>query len=192
MNEPHVVSALRKRRSEIGGYIADLERKINRERANLAHIDATIRLFSPGTNPDAIQPKRAYRRTRYFRSGELSKLTLNVLRATNGEPTAAADIAGAVMLAKGLPANDDALAALVVHRVLTVLRRLAKRGAVVKTGKSRDAQWALTKDSVIDPAFTLCHRSRAIMAHPTGELESDALRLDFDTTRGVYMMPGPS
>ncbi len=30
------------------------------------------------------------------------------------------------------------------------------------------------------------------MAHPTGELESDALRLDFDTTRGVYMMPGPS
>ncbi len=153
MSEPHIVSALRKKRAEMGGYIADLERKINREQANLAHIDATIRLFSPDTNPDAIPPKRAYRRTRYFRSGELSKLTLNVLRATNGEPIAAADIARAVMLAKGLPANDDALAALVVHRVLTVLRRLAKRGTVVKTGKSRDAQWALTKDSVIDPAF---------------------------------------
>ncbi len=91
-----------------------------------------------------------------------------MLRATNGEPTAAADIAGAVMLAKGLPANDDALAALVVHRVLTVLRRFAKRGAVVKTGKSRDAQWALTKDSVIDPAFTLCHRIEGDHGAPNG------------------------
>jgi hypothetical protein len=34
--------------------------------AALANVDATIRLFSPGTNPDAIPPKRAYRRTRYF------------------------------------------------------------------------------------------------------------------------------
>ena len=39
--------------------------EINRQRADLVHIDATIRLFSPETNPEAIPPKRAYRRTRY-------------------------------------------------------------------------------------------------------------------------------
>ena len=46
MAEPHVVSDLRTKRAEISGYIADLERKINRQRADLAHIDATIRIFT--------------------------------------------------------------------------------------------------------------------------------------------------
>jgi hypothetical protein len=71
MAEPHVVSALRTKRAEFSGYIADLERKINRQRAELAHVDATIRLFSPGANPDTILPKRPYRRTRYFARNEL-------------------------------------------------------------------------------------------------------------------------
>ena len=31
------------------------------------------------------------------------------------------------------------------ERVLTVLRRLAKRGTVVKSGTSRNAQWALAR-----------------------------------------------
>jgi hypothetical protein len=40
MAEQHVVSALRTKRAEISGYIADLERKINRQRAALANVDA--------------------------------------------------------------------------------------------------------------------------------------------------------
>jgi hypothetical protein len=66
MTEKHVVSALRRKRAEISGHIHDLEKRIARQRANLANLDATIKLFSPGANPDAIPPKRAYRRTRYF------------------------------------------------------------------------------------------------------------------------------
>lgn len=72
MTEKHVVSALRLKRAEISGHIHDLEKRIARQRANLANLDATIKLFSPGTNPDAIPPKRAYRRTRYFARDELS------------------------------------------------------------------------------------------------------------------------
>ena len=33
--------------------------------------------------------------------------------------------------------------AVVIEMVVTVLRRLCKRGSVVKSGTSRDAQWAL-------------------------------------------------
>jgi hypothetical protein len=69
MAEPHIVSGLRLKRAEVSGYIADLERKINRQRADLVHIDATIRLFSPETNPETIPPKRPYRRTKYFARG---------------------------------------------------------------------------------------------------------------------------
>jgi hypothetical protein len=142
MAEPHVVSALCIKRAEISGHIAELERKINRQRAALANVDATIRLFSPGTNPDAIPPKRAYRRTRYFARNELSRLMRDALR-TASMPLTSAEIAAAVMQAKGMPANDTAFKEIVAARALTVLRRLAKRGAAVKSGTSRDAKWAL-------------------------------------------------
>jgi len=109
MTEPYVVSALRLKRAEISGHIHDLEKRIARQRANLANLDATIKLFSPGTNPDAIPPKRVYRRTRYFAHNEL----------------------------------DAAFKEIVANRALTLLRRLVKRGTVIKHGTSRDAQWAL-------------------------------------------------
>jgi len=63
MTNTHVVSALRLKRAEISGHIHDLEKRIAGQRANLANLDATIKLFSPGTNPNAIPPKRVYRRT---------------------------------------------------------------------------------------------------------------------------------
>jgi hypothetical protein len=51
MTDTHVISALRLKRAEISGYIHDLEKRIARQRASLANLDATIKLFSPGTNP---------------------------------------------------------------------------------------------------------------------------------------------
>src|SRR6202035_4643619 len=107
MTDTHVVSALRLKRAEISGHIHDLEKRITRQRANLANLDATIKLFSPGTNPDAIPPKRAYRRTRYFARNELSRLTQDALRTAPG-PLTSAEIAAAVMLAKGMPSGDAA------------------------------------------------------------------------------------
>ncbi len=149
MAEIHVISALRTKRAEIGGYIHDLEKKIKRLRANLAHVDATIRLFAPGLDPDAILPKRTYQRTRYFAKGELSRRCLDVLRDTEG-PLTTAEIAAAVMADKGPLASDPALIAAVAERVQGLLRNLSKRGAVIKTGISRDAQWALAKQIEID------------------------------------------
>jgi hypothetical protein len=142
MTNTHVVSALRLKRSEISGHIHDLEKRVARLRANLANLDATIKLFSPGTNPDAIPPKRAYRRTRYFGHNELSRLTQDALRTASG-PLTSAEIAAAVIQAKEMPADDAAFKEIVATRVLTVLRRLAKRGASVKSGTSRNARWGL-------------------------------------------------
>jgi hypothetical protein len=142
MAEPHVISALRLKRAEISGYIHDLEKWIARQRGNLANLDATIRLFSPGTNPDAIPAKRPYRRTRYFARNELSRLVMDALRLATG-PLAAVDIATAIMRGKGAAMDDDAFKAIVTERARGVLRSLAKRGEVVRTGTSRNAQWSL-------------------------------------------------
>jgi len=139
MSEPHVVSTLRRKRAEIGGYIRDMERQIKRQRVALAHIDATIRLFSPGADPDAIPPKRTYRRSRYFAKGELSRVCLDTLRNADGKPITAGVVATAAIAEKGLPVDAGAIN----EMVLTVLRRFSKRGTVIKHGTSRNAQWAL-------------------------------------------------
>jgi hypothetical protein len=139
MTNSHVISALRAKRAEIGGHIHVLEKRIARQRANLANLDATIKLFSPGTNPNAVPPKRSYRRTRYFAHNELSRLTQDALRTASG-PLTSAEIAAAVMQAEGMPSGDAAFKEIVAERVLTVLRRLAKRGAA---GASRNARWEL-------------------------------------------------
>src|ERR1700737_2713469 len=110
-------------------------------RGNLANLDATIKLFSPGMNPDSIPPKRAYRRTRYFAHNELSRLTQDVLR-TAPRPLTSAEIAAAIMQAKEMSSDDAAFKEIVAARALTILRRLAKRGIAVKSGTSRNAKWA--------------------------------------------------
>jgi len=143
MTETHVVSALRAKRAEISGYIHELEKKIGRLRASLLHVDASLRLFSPDTNPDAIPPKRPYRRTRYFAARELSRRCVDTLREANPTPLTTAQIAVIIMLAKGYPADDDTLKTVVMEMVLTVLRRLCKDGSIVKSGVTRDAQWTL-------------------------------------------------
>ena len=142
MAETHVVSALRAKRAEVSGYIHDLEKKVKTWRARLAHIDATIKIFSPETDPEAIPPRRTYRRSGYFKKGELARLCLDEMRKADGQPITTATIVAGLIKAKGLP-NDPALAVVLTERVLTYLRVKRKARAVIKTGTSRDAKWGL-------------------------------------------------
>jgi hypothetical protein len=142
MTEPHVVAALRAKRAEIAGDIAELEHRLRQERMSLAHIDATLRLFAPDLNPATIPAKRHYRRTRYFAKGELARTVLDVLRKAHGEPLTATDIVIGVIEARGFP-NDDSLVASTRRMALGVLRRFAKRGTALKSGTSRNTEWAL-------------------------------------------------
>jgi hypothetical protein len=142
MTETHVVSALRAKRAEISGYIHDLEKKVRTWRARLAHIDASIKIFSPEADPDAIPMRRTYRRSGYFKKGELARLSMDELRKADGQPITTAAIVAAILNQKELPKADPALATSLNERVLTYLREQRKRGAVTKSGTSRDAKWA--------------------------------------------------
>lgn len=145
MAEPHVVSALRAKRAEISGHVHDLERKLARHRASLANIDATIRLYAPELDPDSIPPKRTYRRTRYFAKGELSRRVLDKLRNADGRTITTAVMVQSIMTDKGFATDEGALFAAICDMAATVLRKLHKQEAVVKTGTSRNAQWSLSR-----------------------------------------------
>ena len=47
MAETHVVSALVDKRAELAGQITRFEQQLGQFRADLTHVDATIRLFAP-------------------------------------------------------------------------------------------------------------------------------------------------
>jgi hypothetical protein len=102
----HIIPVLRSKRAEISGHILDLEKRVARFRADLANIDAAIRILSPGSEPGAIPPKRAYKRTKYFARNELARMALDLMRKAQ-EPLSAREIAVSIMKAKGLAMGDD-------------------------------------------------------------------------------------
>ena len=83
---------------------------------------------------------------------------MDTLRTATG-PLAAADIATAVMLAKGAAMDDAAFKSIISERAPGVLRGLAKRGEVVRTGSNRNAQWAMT-DRYIPSLACNAHKIR--------------------------------
>jgi hypothetical protein len=54
MAELHVIGALRNKRAELAGTLRQLEQQLARERTNLAHLDATMRLIDPKIRPKDI------------------------------------------------------------------------------------------------------------------------------------------
>ena len=58
MVESHVVSALVNKRAEIAGMFARTEQQLGQFRADLVHLDATLRLFVSGSrSPRRVRPE---------------------------------------------------------------------------------------------------------------------------------------
>jgi hypothetical protein len=133
MAESHVVSALVNKRAEIAGMIARTEQRLGQFRADLVHLDATIRLFAPELEPKTIPAKRSRQSDRWFEQGELSRRVLDALRRA-GEPIRAPDVVRAVMIDKGLDPADRLSFARVQWKVRDTLNRLNKRGLLASDG----------------------------------------------------------
>ena len=88
----------------------DLEKKVATWRARLANIDASIKVFSPETDPEAIPPRRTYRRSGYFRKGEFARMCLDELRKADSQPITTAEIVTNILGRKGLPNGSVAFA----------------------------------------------------------------------------------
>jgi len=133
----HAIAALRKRREEIAEQTREAEKRVTRLRGALANLDAAIAILTPD-HADYVAPQRRYRRTPYFKRGELSRLVRDALREA-GKPLAAGEIAAGIIADKQLP---DAVHGGVRDMILVRLGVLAKRGEIAKTGNTRDARWA--------------------------------------------------
>ena len=124
MAEPHVVAALKDKRAELSGSIADLEKRIGQHRADLLHVDAVLRLFAPEFEPSTILPRAVRRANSWFKPGELARLLLEVLR-TAPAALSVRDITVQVMERRGLDPEDARTVELLRKLVSNALNRQA-------------------------------------------------------------------
>jgi hypothetical protein len=58
MADPHVISALRKKRGELSGELVAAEKRIVQLHADINSLDGAIRVFDPTAAPDVIHAAR--------------------------------------------------------------------------------------------------------------------------------------
>jgi hypothetical protein len=132
MAELHVIGALRNKRAELAGTLRQLEQQLVQQRANLAHLDATMRLFDPDIRPNNIRPKQQRARNAWFRPGECLRLIYDELREA-AQPVTTRKLAERIMRIKAIPAADDQRRELVQKTLLGSLNRARQTIARVET-----------------------------------------------------------
>jgi len=148
MAQSPLVHSLVEKRREISGAISALERQIVQKRRDLLHLDATIRMFAPELNLQVIRPKApAKPRLAVFLNGEISRRVREAIRASNGEPVSADDIAVRAMTDKGLNPDDRKLRSDFIRRFLWALARMDQAGTVQRIGHGIGARWVLPQET---------------------------------------------
>ncbi|HYD31085.1 MAG TPA: hypothetical protein VEB64_09565 [Azospirillaceae bacterium] len=139
-----VVSALVDKRAEVAGLIEHAEKQLAQMRADLGHLDATIRLFDPEMAPETITPKKVRHRDGLFSNGEMPRLVLDALRMAGGAQEASV-LAAAIMSRRGLDAADPALLERMTAKVSRALSRHKVNGLVEEAGRteSRGILWRI-------------------------------------------------
>ena len=169
MSEALVIQSLKDKRAEIHGRIAAYEAQIAQARHDLAHVNATIRLF---TEPE-------HQRARYmvshgfFKKGEIADICVRHL-GVDGEMTTR-QLAERVMAERKLDASDRTLRNSVVFKVVQALRHAKRRKLVRMVEKPRvcasgppamQLRYALSPVALPGPADG---RSESLADQPVGE-----------------------
>ena len=132
MAELHVIGALRNKRAELAGTLRQLEQQLARERTNLTHLDATMRLFDPNIRPKDIRPRQRRTHNAWFRHGECLRLIYDELREAT-QPVTTRELTERIMRVKAIPAADDHRRELVQKTLLASLNRAKETIARVET-----------------------------------------------------------
>jgi hypothetical protein len=141
MAESLTLTALRNKRDDIERAIALYQRKIKSAQRDLAHVNATMRLFEIG---ERSQFPVYVDTLRLFRRGEIVAICKTAL-AKEG-PLDTRELAVRVIRAKGMDANDTVLRQSIALRIVQALRLQAKRGRVAGLPKRQGVRvWMAVK-----------------------------------------------
>jgi hypothetical protein len=139
-NHPVAVAGLKRKRREIAGIVADLEKQIARHRASLAQIDQVLLLMDPTLPIEAIAARKARpRNTGPFAHSELSRRVYEALR--DRDTVSAAELADAALRDKGY--DDKRMRAEFISKFLVRLAQMASAGRVERIWHGNGVRWRL-------------------------------------------------
>jgi hypothetical protein len=144
MAEPHVVTALIKKRSDLAAEIEHLQNRLRQTVIQLDHVESTLRIFKPDIDLGEFMPRRIPTAHHAFR-GEVSRIILDTLRATEC-PLSTAQLAEAVMRERGLDVGDKVLRRTILRRTGACLRHWKHRGSVKSFGPKNEMHfWEIAR-----------------------------------------------
>lgn len=133
MAEPHVISALTKKRSELLGDIKHYESIIVSLKDNLSTINKTIHIFDENYNLASVKAKQLSK-NRYFDGGEAKILILDLLR-TYTKPLKTDEITQYLSDIKSISIDSDYERRTFQKSVVGALDRLQKDNLVERAGR---------------------------------------------------------
>lgn len=101
MADPHVITALVAKYAELQGQLKANEQEADRLRTEIAHIEATIRIFRHDADLSLVAPRMPRNRSPWFRKGQCAQAALDVLRRA-AMPMSAREIALQVLKERGI------------------------------------------------------------------------------------------
>jgi len=150
MENEHVVSGLIRKRGEMAGQIEAAQNTVRELMANLAHIDATLRLFQPNINLSGVKVRvvPGHAAALY---GEMTRNIMDVLRGAV-EPQSVRQITAAIVAKRGLAADDGDLIEALRKRVGSALRTCKARGTATSAhGEGLQLVWQVAPEVPCPP-----------------------------------------
>jgi len=134
MAESHVVTALVTKRSEMAGLIEHHRKERGRLAVDLAHLDATLKLFSPEIDLRTLRAKEHRTRNRFFRPGECQRMVLDIFREAQGAALSSRQIGEALAARQGLESTTVMIEQM-RKNAIGVVHRLTRSGTLVPAGR---------------------------------------------------------
>ena len=125
MAEPHVITALVKKRAALAGALKQLDKQRRSIRDKIVHVDNALKLFGYEGNPRHIPPRCQY--TRLFKRGELRRMVIDILRTANA-PMLNKEIAAQIVQKQGWSGEDAELLERITGSVKPARRAIERRG----------------------------------------------------------------
>jgi hypothetical protein len=134
MAQSIVVSGLVAKRSELTGLIEHFQSQIRQLSMEVDHVDATLQLFDPDYDLLSIKPKNIRSSNPWFVKGELSRLTLEILRGRT-LPLSTCEITDYLIVCKKIVIEGTKERDRLIKSLLASLQQMRGRGTVEMVGR---------------------------------------------------------
>ena len=141
MADPHVITALNAKYARLTGELQKLNRQADKVRADIAHVEATIRLFRADWAGEAIKAIGSVKPSRWKRRGQGLVTALGVMREADC-PMTARESAAKALAVHGIALPDNKTLFAVAGSLAASLERRVGNGVAMIDGRPK--RWQLT------------------------------------------------